>query len=143
VIKMAARDHLKPFWKHVQGECASHGIKVGCPERGTELSIRAATGVGWTIHHRKDHLRPGIILRPTTKSSPSELVNRLRPAISRVEERIGRKMVIEQKNTVSRKARIYLSVDSFEGENFTTWDSSIAQTVDEWCIIMDECGKYL
>ena len=140
---VAARDHLEDFWKHVQDECMSNGIQVGSPLRGTELSIRATTGVGWTIHHRSDHIRAGLILRPTTQSSPTVLIAKLRPAINRVEERVGRKMVVEQKNTVSRKARIYLAIDSFEGENFATWDSSISQAVYEWSIIMDEFGTYL
>ena len=140
---MAARDHLSDFWERVQKECASRGIVVGCPERGTELSIRAATGVGWTIHHRANHIRPGMILRPSTKSSPSEIVEKLQPAIRRIEDSVGRMMIVEQKNTISRKARIYLVVESFDGEDFTTWDEAISQAVDEWCIIMDECGKYL
>jgi hypothetical protein len=143
VINLAARDHLKAFWADVQDECRSRGIEVGSPERGAELSIRAATGVSWTIHHRADHIRSGIILRPSTKSSPDEIVNKLRPAINRIEERVGRKMVIEQKNTISRKARIYLIVESFDGEDFSTWDSSISQAVDEWCIIMSECRDHL
>ena len=140
---MAARDHLEDFWEEVKIKCVRRGIEVGSPKRGTEMSVRAATGVAWTIHHRSDHLRPGIILRPTRQSNPQEMVRRLAPAIERVEERVGRKMILEQKETKNRKARIYLVVDSFDGENFTTWDSAITQAVDEWCIIMNEFRNYL
>jgi len=140
---MAVRDHLPDFWSNVKEKCTLRGIDVGSPTRGTELSIRAATGVGWTIHHRSDHIRPGMILRPSTKSTASELVNRLQTAIKKVEERVGREMVVEQKETKIRKARIYLVVDSFDGEDFTTWDSAITQAVDEWCIVMNEFSKYL
>ena len=90
VFLMAARDHLEDFWEEVQIECVRRGIEVGSPKRGTEMSVRAATGVAWTIHHRSDHLRPGIILRPTNRSNPKELVRRLAPAIERVEERESR-----------------------------------------------------
>ena len=140
---MAARDHLEDFWEEVKIKCVRRGIEVGSPKRGTEMSVRAATGVAWTIHHRSDHLRPGIILRPTRQSNPKEMVRRLAPAIERVEERVGRKMILEQKETKNRKARIYLVVDSFDGKNFTTWDSAITQAVDEWCIIMNEFRNYL
>ena len=140
---MAARDHLADFWIRVQHECNSKGIIVGSPERGTELSIRATTGVSWTLHHRANHIRPGIILRPSTNSSPSQLVRQLQPALREIEARVGRVVTVEQKNTISRKARIYLKVDSFDGEDFSTWDRAIAQAVDEWCIIMAECQKYL
>ena len=140
---MAARDHLEDFWEEVQMECVRRGIEVGSPKRGTEMSVRAATGVAWTIHHRSDHLRPGIILRPTNRSNPKELVRRLAPAVERVEERVSRQMVVEQKDTTSRKARIYLRVDSFDGEDFTSWPGSISQTVEEWQIVMDEFRPYL
>lgn len=86
---MTARDHLADFWSRVQHECNSKGIIVGSPKRGTELSIRATTGVSWTLHHRANHIRPGIILRPSTNSSPSQLVRQLQPALREIEARVG------------------------------------------------------
>ena len=86
---MTARDHLADFWSRVQHEFNSKGIIVGSPKRGTELSIRATTGVSWTLHHRANHIRPGIILRPSTNSSPSQLVRQLQPALREIEARVG------------------------------------------------------
>tara|TARA_B100001175_G_C19474148_1_gene623338 strand:- start:85 stop:651 length:567 start_codon:yes stop_codon:yes gene_type:complete len=142
-ILMAARDHLPYFWSDVKNKCTLQGIKVGSPRRGTELSIRATTGVGWTIHHRSDHIRPGVIIRPSTKTTARELVDRLQPAIKKVEKRVGREMVVELKETKIRKARIYLMVESFDGEDFSTWNSSITQAIEEWGIIMSEFREYL
>ena len=50
---------------------------------------------------------------------------------------------MEIKETKIRKARIYLMVESFDGEDFSTWNSSITQAIEEWGIIMSEFREYL
>jgi len=138
---MAARDMMAQFWVRLSNEFDRKGVlNFGTPDNASALVASAGVGTSWAIHHRAKHIRAGLITRNIKSRDPGDVIFKVRDQQSSIEEKTGKKLIIDWPRPGSPSGRAYVKITSFDAENESTWDATIKEALDAMRVFVQVMG---
>ena len=138
---MAARDLMAQFWVRLSTEFEHKDVlNFGTPDNASALVASAGLGTSWAIHHRAKHIRVGVITRNIKSRDPDEVIFKVIDQQSSIEEKTGKKLIIDLPRPGSPSGRAYVKITSFDAENDSTWDATIKEALDAMRVFVQVMG---